>query len=370
VVLAAALENGFSPNDTIDGTSPCTISLPGSGSYVANNAEAGAGVMSLLDATANSVNCAYIRLGVDVGLPKVVDMAHRLGIPAGVKLGSTPSVSLGTYEVTPLEMASVYATLAADGVHRTPSLVQRINDPSGRALYQANPISTQAVSPQIARTTTQALQGVVQRGTGTAAQLSGRPVAGKTGTTDNLANAWFVGYTPHLAAAVWMGSPTGQVPDAWRRGSGRVRRDVPSPCLPRLHERRARRSARGRLHRSRPEPDRAGALPDRAELARRAHQPAPAASAAARTSGACSGPGTRAGFSACSGTSAGPAGARTRRPPPRAWGLSQPPGGGAGTRLYKCSMSGPGRPPCRRSPCSRWQTGAGTDWSQPQWRGG
>jgi penicillin-binding protein 1A len=219
VVLAAALENGFSPNDTIDGTAPCTISLPGSGPYVANNAEAGAGVMSLLDATANSVNCAYIRLGVDVGLPKVVDMAHRLGIPASVKLGTTPSVSLGSYEVTPLEMASVYATLAADGVHRTPSLVQRITDPSGTALYQANPISTQAVSAQIARTTTQALQAVVQRGTGTAAQLSGRPVAGKTGTTDNLANAWFVGYTPHLAAAVWMGSPTGQVP---MRGVGGV----------------------------------------------------------------------------------------------------------------------------------------------------
>jgi penicillin-binding protein 1A len=212
VVLAAAMENGFSPNDTIDGTSPCTISLPGSPPYVANNAEAGAGVMSLLDATANSVNCAYIRLGVDVGLPKVVDMAHRLGIPATVKLGTTPSLSIGSYEVTPLQMASVYATLAADGVHRTPSVVQRVTDSSGTALYQANPIATQAVSPQIARTTTQALQAVVQRGTGTAAQLSGRPVAGKTGTTDDLSNAWFVGYTPHLAAAVWMGSPTGQVP--------------------------------------------------------------------------------------------------------------------------------------------------------------
>jgi penicillin-binding protein 1A len=179
---------------------------------VANNAEAGAGVMSLLDATANSVNCAYIRLGVDVGLPKIVDTAHRLGIPATVKLGTTPSLSIGTYEVTPEQMASVYATLAADGVHRTPSLVERITDSSTTALYQANPIATQAVSPQIARTTTQALEAVVQRGTGTAAQLSGRAVAGKTGTTDNLANAWFVGYTPQLATAVWMGSPTGQVP--------------------------------------------------------------------------------------------------------------------------------------------------------------
>ena len=212
VVLMAALANGFSPNDSIDGTSPCTISLPGSPPYVANNAEAGAGVMNLFDATVNSVNCAYIRLGVDVGLSKIVDMAHRLGIPAGVKLGTTPSLSIGSYEVTPLQMASVYSTLATDGVQRPPTFVQKVTDSSGAPLYQATAGGTQAVPPQLARTATQVLQGVVQRGTGTAANLADRPVAGKTGTTDDLANAWFVGYTPHLVAAVWMGSPTGQVP--------------------------------------------------------------------------------------------------------------------------------------------------------------
>jgi penicillin-binding protein 1A len=212
IVLMAALENGFSPNDIIDGTSPCTITLPGSPPYVANNAEAGAGAMSLVDATVNSVNCAYIRLGVNVGLPKVVDMAHQLGIPAGVKLGTTPSLSIGSYEVTPLQMASVYSTLAADGVRRTPTFVQKVTDGAGAPVFQATPGGTQAVSPQLARTTTQVLQGVVQRGTGTAANLSDRPVAGKTGTTDDLANAWFVGYTPQLVTAVWMGSPKGQVP--------------------------------------------------------------------------------------------------------------------------------------------------------------
>ncbi|HWC39667.1 MAG TPA: transglycosylase domain-containing protein, partial [Acidimicrobiales bacterium] len=212
IVLMAALANGFSPNDTIDGTAPCTIALPGSAPYVANNAEVGAGVMNLVDATVNSVNCAYIRLGVDVGLPKIVDMAHLLGIPASEKLGATPALSIGSYEVTPLQMASVYATIAADGVHRQPTFVAKVTDSSGTPLYQATPGGTQVVPAQVARTTTQILQGVVQRGTGTAANLSGRPVAGKTGTTDNLANAWFVGYTPHLATAVWMGSPTAQVP--------------------------------------------------------------------------------------------------------------------------------------------------------------
>jgi penicillin-binding protein 1A len=211
-VLMAALENGFSPNDSIDGTSPCTIQYPGSGPYVANNAEPGGGVMNLWDATANSVNCAYIRLGVDVGLPKVVDVAHRMGIPSNVRLAPSPSLSIGSYEVTPLQMASAYSTLAADGVHHAPSFVEKVTDPSNNVDFQGADKGDRVVSAQNARVVTQALQGVVQRGTGTAAALSDRPVAGKTGTTDNFANAWFVGYTPQLVTAVWMGSPAGLVP--------------------------------------------------------------------------------------------------------------------------------------------------------------
>jgi penicillin-binding protein 1A len=175
--------------------------------------------MNLWDATANSVNCAFIRLGVDVGLPKVVDVAHRMGIPARAHLGATPSVSIGTYEVTPLQMASAYSTLAGDGVHHAPSFIENVTDSAGTVVFQGADKGQQVVAPQNARVVTQALQGVVQRGTGTAAALSDRPVAGKTGTTDNLANAWFVGYTPQLVAAVWMGSSTGQVP---MRGVGGV----------------------------------------------------------------------------------------------------------------------------------------------------
>jgi penicillin-binding protein 1A len=106
----------------------------------------------------------------------------------------------------------VYSTFAADGVQRPPIFVQKVTDSSGLSLFQASAGGTQAVPPQLARTVTQVLQGDVQRGTGTAANLPGRPLAGKTGTTDDRANAWFVGYTPHLVAAVWMGSPSGQVP--------------------------------------------------------------------------------------------------------------------------------------------------------------
>jgi penicillin-binding protein 1A len=207
----AALENGYSPNDSIDGTAPCTIALPGSGPYIANNAEPGGGVMNLWDATANSVNCAFIRLGVNVGLPKVADAAHRMGIPAKVRLSPTPSLSIGSYEVTPLQMASAYSTLAADGVHHPPSFIEKVTDSANNVDFQGADNGDRVVSAQNSRVVTQMLQGVVQRGTGTAANFD-RPVAGKTGTTDNLANAWFVGYTPQLVTAVWMGSPGGLVP--------------------------------------------------------------------------------------------------------------------------------------------------------------
>jgi penicillin-binding protein 1A len=114
--------------------------------------------------------------------------------------------------VTPLEMASAYSTLAADGVHHAPSFIEKVTDSSNNVDFAGADKGERVVSAQDTRVVTQALQGVVQRGTGTAAALSDRPVAGKTGTTDNLANAWFVGYTPQLVTAVWMGSPAGLVP--------------------------------------------------------------------------------------------------------------------------------------------------------------
>jgi penicillin-binding protein 1A len=135
-----------------------------------------------------------------------------MGIPGNVRLAASPSLSIGTYEVTPLQMASAYSTLAADGVHHTPSFVEKVTDSSNNVDFQGTDKGERVVSAQNARVVTQALQGVVQRGTGTAAALSDRPVAGKTGTTDNFANAWFVGYTPQLVTAVWMGSPAGLVP--------------------------------------------------------------------------------------------------------------------------------------------------------------
>ncbi len=211
-VLLAALEAGHSPDDIVDGSSPCTIKVPGFEPYTPGNYEGSAGGrMSITDATARSVNCAYARLGVDVGLDKVVDMAVSLGLPRR-RLEPYPSISLGAEEATPLEMASAYATMANDGYYREPRFVAKVLDRKGKVVFEGPDKGRRAVSVQTARVAISVLQTVVERGTGTRARVPGREVAGKTGTSQEYENAWFVGFTPQLSTAVWMGSPEGNVP--------------------------------------------------------------------------------------------------------------------------------------------------------------
>jgi penicillin-binding protein 1A len=209
-VLMAALDNGYSPSDLLDGTSPCNFELPGAPPVQLHNAEAGSGLMTVQAATQNSVNCAYLRLGLSVGLGKVVAMAHRLGIQSDIP--EVISESIGSADVTPLEMAAAYATIDDDGIYHRPSMVEKVLDVHGRVLYGADTTGTQVVPAQETRVTTQVLRTVVESGTGTAAALPDRQVAGKTGTTDTFTNGWFIGYTPQLVTAVWMGSPAGSVP--------------------------------------------------------------------------------------------------------------------------------------------------------------
>lgn len=211
--LMAAIEAGDIPSDTILGTSPCRIPNPGSVDPVwepHNNEGESAGVLTLTDATVSSVNCAYARLIKLVGPQKVVDVAKRMGITTS-RLGADLSLTLGTSDVTPLEMANAYATLATDGERHDAYLIESVEDHNGKSLYKNNPKGERAVSVQNARTVVSVLQQVVQRGTGTAAAIRGWQVAGKTGSTDDNTDAWFVGVTPKLATAVWMGAPSGKV---------------------------------------------------------------------------------------------------------------------------------------------------------------
>jgi penicillin-binding protein 1A len=142
-----------------------------------------------------------------VGLDKVAETAHRMGIPERVPIDPIPSMPLGSKEMHPLDMASAYATLAADGVHHVPYVVERVQDADGKTLFDVKPEGERVISEQVARLTTQVLQEVVKRGTGTKARLPDHQVAGKTGTAEENSDAWFVGYTPQLATAVWMGNP-------------------------------------------------------------------------------------------------------------------------------------------------------------------
>jgi penicillin-binding protein 1A len=215
IVLATALENGYSVKDSIDGTSPCTLKLPNwkfGERPRTQNAEGGGGVMSIRSATENSVNCAYFRLGAAVGLNKVVDMAKRLGVTHPINPANY-SLSIGSSDgVSPLDMATVFATFADDGVRHDPVFIKRVEDSQGHVIFEDKGEGVRAIDPQIARTVTDVLRGVITSGTATRARLDHQVAAGKTGTTDEKSDAWFVGYTPDLVTAVWMGDPAGRVP--------------------------------------------------------------------------------------------------------------------------------------------------------------
>jgi len=208
--LAAALEAGYLPNDVINGSYPCRIPDPESveGIWEPRNVEGSiGGSMTLTEATVNSVNCAYARLIKLVGPQRVVDVAKRMGVMEPLR--PFLSLTLGSEDVTPLSMASAYATLAAEGERRAPYVVERVEDRNGKVVFKTEPKAERAVSAQNARTINQVLTQVVNRGTGAAAAIPGWAggVGGKTGSADNNLNAWFVGYTPNLSTAVWMGTP-------------------------------------------------------------------------------------------------------------------------------------------------------------------
>jgi penicillin-binding protein 1A len=210
-VLATAMERGYSPEDQINGTGPCQFDNPNGepDPYEAENFGGSTrGVGTITTQTLGSVNCAYIRLGLIVGLNNVVNMAQRLGLHSTAEdgLAANQSLPLGSAGVTPLDMASAYATLANDGVYNPPYMIERVEDRNGKVIFQHQPAPKRVISPQTARLVTEILRQNVTSGTGTAAALgTGQPAAGKTGTHTGSYDAWFVGYTPQLATAVWIG---------------------------------------------------------------------------------------------------------------------------------------------------------------------
>lgn len=202
-VLASAIEQGISISKTYE-SRPAVIKLPGR-PWVVNNAEGGGGgLMNLHDATVHSVNAVYARLIMDVGPDKVVELVKKMGIESPVE--ALPAIALGGlgHGVTALDMAAAYSTFANNGRHVKPIAITKVTDSSGKVLKENLPQTTEALDPVTAYLVTDILKDVISYGTGRSANI-GRPAAGKTGTAENYGDAWFCGYTPTLATAVWVG---------------------------------------------------------------------------------------------------------------------------------------------------------------------
>ncbi|MEY2461374.1 MAG: penicillin-binding protein [Acidimicrobiaceae bacterium] len=205
-VLAANAEAGRTVKQVFP--APPQITLPtSSGPWtVSNYGNESFGATDLIDGTVHSINTVYAQLVLQVGPDKAVALAHAAGITSDLPV--EPSITLGTGDVSPMEMADAYLTFARDGQRVEPFAIAKVQSPDGRTIYEAKPKTTPALKPDTAHLVDFVLQQVIARGTGTAAKLD-RPVAGKTGTTENNGDAWFAGYTPEYAAVVWMGYPEG-----------------------------------------------------------------------------------------------------------------------------------------------------------------
>lgn len=231
--LASAFDRGFVPNDTIDGTSPCPL-VPDDPNYIdpakpaegiapfpAHNYGGGGGsVATIRSQTMTSSNCGFVRLAQVVGMRNVLEMARDMGVTnrmwnAPDPLSEHPNTLNpyaiiqaygGGFGVHSLDIAAAYATLPNDGVANTAYFVDRIEDSAGNVVWAHKLEPRRVMSRQAARLVTQVLVDNVQGGTGTGARLgSGQVAAGKTGTSDDAKDLWFVGYTPQLSTAVWIG---------------------------------------------------------------------------------------------------------------------------------------------------------------------
>lgn len=217
VIAAAALEQGTSPEQEYP--SPYRMQYPSpvqtcDGEWqgtdmTQNENKEEVGPYGMKEATAKSVNTYFVQLISDMGICPAVKMAQKMGIERadGKPLQQVPSMTLGVQETSPLTMAAGYAAFANDGEYCSPVAIESITDARGRAMKVPQTSCRSAMSKRTADTINTLLKGVVEDGTGKEAGLQGRDSAGKTGTSDSRYAAWFVGYTPNAAGAVWVGDP-------------------------------------------------------------------------------------------------------------------------------------------------------------------
>ena len=203
--MVAAIELGMSPNYGIDTSSPARIGS-GPNPWVVHNAGGGrgSGVISLRASMAASMNTSLARLAYyGTGAEAIVDVAQRMGITSDLQ--PFPSIVLGAQEVTVLDMATAYATLASGGIHRQPVFITDIYNRDGEHIFEWEITEEEALTPEVSWASTQVLMGTITGGTGSRARLPNWQVAGKTGTSQENRDVWFAGYTPVLSTAVWVG---------------------------------------------------------------------------------------------------------------------------------------------------------------------
>ncbi len=235
ITLATALSNGIGIDDTFPAPGKATITYPGAKPWVVNSESYGRA--NLTTCIVHSVNSCFGYLIADkrVGPEKVTGMASRMGIHTGPESGfkTVLSETLGSNNSTVLDMASAYATIADRGIHVPPVLVTRVVRSDGTILYQRQYEQHRVLTTEIADTMTKAMEGVVSSGTGRRADI-GRPQAGKTGTTQQQSDGWFIGWTPELVTAVWVGyaeplPPSRRNPNGGLRTIGANGGDIAAP---------------------------------------------------------------------------------------------------------------------------------------------
>jgi penicillin-binding protein 1A len=201
-VYSAAVEQGFTPFDTIL-DAPFTTMSGGQPYSPHNYDEKFEGVITLRRALDGSRNVPAVKLAEKVGMNSVIDMARRFGITS--PLPPYLPITLGAADLNLLEHTSAFTVFPDDGIRIDPHMIRRVTTYDGALLEQAHPLVHDVVEPEVARTMTSMLQDVIERGTGTPARALGRPAGGKTGTTNDFTDAWFIGFTPEITAGVWVG---------------------------------------------------------------------------------------------------------------------------------------------------------------------
>ena len=197
-VYTAAIENGVKPTDIVD-DSPASF-----GSYTPHNYENDfKGPMTVAEAFAESRNVPAIKLAAQVGIHKVIDMAHRFGVTSNIP--AYLPIALGAVEISLQEQVASYSVFPNDGLRVAPRLIRKVSNSDGIELWQQTPAVNEVISQQTARTMMTLLRGVTQHGTGASAAQLNHPFGGKTGTTSDFTDAWFLGFSPSVTCGVWIG---------------------------------------------------------------------------------------------------------------------------------------------------------------------